>query len=146
MADPEVDVFSESSSDLFELETVSTSTHAFGGTGGAPSEASVEWSVVTAKAPDFSSASEDQRRFSTVARKRQHQRSGGSLLLGCRGRKAVNVATNVHRAPAKSGPEDWRWRGRAAALASSVDLGRNPTRHFAAASRISAPIPALSPR
>ncbi|CAA6665166.1 unnamed protein product [Spirodela intermedia] len=119
MADPEVDVFSESSSDLFELETVSTSTHAFGGTGGAPSEASIEWSVVTAKASDFSSAPEGQRRFSTVATRRRHQRSGG---LGCRGRKAINVAANVHRTPAKSGPEEWRWRGRVGALASSMDL------------------------
>ncbi|CAA7401895.1 unnamed protein product [Spirodela intermedia] len=132
MADPEVDVFSESSSDLFELETVSTSTHAFGGTGGAPSEASIEWSVVTAKASDFSSAPEGQRRFSTVATRRRHQRSGG---LGCRGRKAINVAANVHRTPAKSDPEEWRWRGRA-----------GQTGHLVAARRISAPIPSLSRR
>ncbi|XP_021722904.1 protein PHYTOCHROME KINASE SUBSTRATE 1-like [Chenopodium quinoa] len=137
------DTESDASSDLFEIECLSctsnpviqrprlvpsdgstTPTTAY-----APSEASIEWSVVTASAADFSIASdsEDQRsravpsgtRYKSSASKsspfakrgmsKEVQKPGSGLLLGCKSQKAVNVAQEVHRkSPARGISESQR--------------------------------------
>ncbi|CAO2829599.1 unnamed protein product [Amaranthus hypochondriacus] len=123
------DAESDASSDLFEIECLSctanpvmqsprlvpsdgsvTPTSRY-----APSEASIEWSVVTASAADFSfdSDSEDQR--STTLRSTRHKmglkmntsmkssvnkdvhKPVSSNMLGCQSQKSVNVAREVHR-------------------------------------------------
>ncbi|XP_022949325.1 protein PHYTOCHROME KINASE SUBSTRATE 1-like [Cucurbita moschata] len=101
---------SDCSSDLFEIESLTKQTNPFQSPTPsyyAPSEASVEWSVVTASALDF-----DERRISTTSPARvaapppppprrvgvneqvavvvQKRRSGS--LLGCKSEKAVRVA------------------------------------------------------
>ncbi|KAG1334478.1 protein PHYTOCHROME KINASE SUBSTRATE 4 [Cocos nucifera] len=89
------DLGSESSSELFEIESISLNSHPFFPTTGyEPSEASIEWSVVTASAANCSVASEgndDGLRGGNAPR--QH-RSG--LLLGCVSEKAVNVKADAY--------------------------------------------------
>ncbi|KAL0285663.1 UNVERIFIED_CONTAM: protein PHYTOCHROME KINASE SUBSTRATE 3 [Sesamum angustifolium] len=101
------DMASDASSDLFEIENISGSIITV-----RPSEASIQWSVVTASAADYSSVLSDyndetsvsvmgdktSRIHATVARNRggkeaQKSRPGG--LLGCKSHKAVDVAENV---------------------------------------------------
>lgn len=94
------DVRSEASSDLFEIESLSMSTHplftrsesatAAAAGGYEPSEASVEWSVVTASVANFSMASESGEQEATSLRKTRRS-SGSGLLLGCASEKAVDV-------------------------------------------------------
>ncbi|CAO2828793.1 unnamed protein product [Amaranthus hypochondriacus] len=119
------DTESDASSDLFEIECLSCTAnpimqsprilHSDGSvtptTRYAPSEASIEWSVVTASAADFSfgSDSEDQRTNGLhLTRHRMGSKPGSymnkevqkpvaSKLLGCKSQKAVNVAREVHR-------------------------------------------------
>ncbi|CAA7401896.1 unnamed protein product [Spirodela intermedia] len=144
-AEHEVDVCSESSSDLFELDNISTITLAYGVAGGAPREASIDRSVVTAKAAEFSSALGGWWRFSESARRRQkHQRDCGMPLLGCRSRKAVDVSTSAHRVLVKTGPGKWQLRNSAVAQTSPADLRQSPAKHLLAGRRISAPVPTLS--
>uniref|UniRef100_A0A1D1YVV5 Protein PHYTOCHROME KINASE SUBSTRATE 1 n=1 Tax=Anthurium amnicola TaxID=1678845 RepID=A0A1D1YVV5_9ARAE len=106
--DDDDDACSESSSDLFEIDSVSTSTLQFGMGGStsasttcsAPSEDSIAWSVVTASAANFSAMSDGERspREARKAGGGHRQRPGGGLLLGCGSEKAVGIASNTHKA------------------------------------------------
>uniref|UniRef100_A0A803M173 Uncharacterized protein n=1 Tax=Chenopodium quinoa TaxID=63459 RepID=A0A803M173_CHEQI len=106
------DVCSDASSDLFEIGNLSgvpgsqTSTPYY-----APSERSIEWSVVTASAADnFSSFSDhDDDHKSTIPRHRSHKNitlerkkvqrnsNSGGMFLGCTSHKAVDVIRNYHQ-------------------------------------------------
>ncbi|XP_010258382.1 PREDICTED: protein PHYTOCHROME KINASE SUBSTRATE 1-like [Nelumbo nucifera] len=135
------DMESDASSDLFEIENLSSNDNPFlmRQTSDAmwplsscatptscyePSEASIEWSVVTASAANFSVASEAPStitsdsdgmilKSTTTTRNetktmatpknlasKEVQRRGPGILLGCRSQKALNVAGNAHRVPA----------------------------------------------
>ncbi|XP_057514292.1 protein PHYTOCHROME KINASE SUBSTRATE 3-like [Actinidia eriantha] len=110
---------SDASSDLFEIETGHKllllqepdlcSQY-------EPSEASIEWSVVTTSAADFSvltdydekaisneiySSHEKMGKTKNVVRKEGQKGRPGSGLLGCKSHKAVNVSESVHRASEK---------------------------------------------
>ncbi|KAK9935158.1 hypothetical protein M0R45_022270 [Rubus argutus] len=71
----------------------------------APSEVSIDWSVATASAADFSSAMsdcEDLVRSSPTKTSRMNKdmvpiRHRSAVLLGCKSQKAVKVAANAHR-------------------------------------------------
>lgn len=116
------DMASEASSDLFEIENISrsgwqpsdqSSCIMSPSTQYAPSEASIEWSVVTASAAEFSSVcsgydhekhtvynttSNNRTRNQTKiepAKKAQKTRANG--LLGCKSHKSVKVAEPVYR-------------------------------------------------
>ncbi|KAK1357745.1 protein PHYTOCHROME KINASE SUBSTRATE 3 [Heracleum sosnowskyi] len=124
------DMASDASSDLFEIENISGIDHAVLSrqescnaaclsptTQYAPSEASIEWSVVTASAADYSSVFSDYedasvsvkgrmisgqvRNRNTCPKKvvdiKEPPKSGSSKLLGCRNHKAVRVAESTHR-------------------------------------------------
>lgn len=121
------DVESDASSDLFEIESLTGNPNSFLTRQGsdstdcvtpttcyAPSEASIEWSVVTASAGDFSIVSDyDERRLSTTSPVgnitaaaaatymikssygsdvKEIQRRRSNLLMGCKNQKAVRVA------------------------------------------------------
>jgi len=116
------DIESDGSSDLFEIENLSGSSHlqpiftkqTSDGMSSCmtptsryyePSESSIEWSVVTASAADFSAVSVDYDEkmlaensiinpclASTVPR-----RSRPNGLLGCNSQKAVDVAETAHK-------------------------------------------------
>ncbi|KAK6153401.1 hypothetical protein DH2020_013040 [Rehmannia glutinosa] len=119
------DMASDASSDLFEIENISgsifpsitsepaddVSTCMSPTSHYAPSEASIQWSVVTASAADYNSILSDYNDLNERERCRnnnmtnrssktrndckevQKSRSGG--LLGCKSHKAVDVAENV---------------------------------------------------
>ncbi|KAK7309781.1 hypothetical protein RJT34_06785 [Clitoria ternatea] len=120
------DAESDASSDLFEIESLTgksnsflarptsnvVSTCASPTTCYAPSEASIEWSVVTASALEYSTMSDydDQRSIATTrspirtslasssAKPRvikELQRRSPSMLLGCKSHKAVGVAVDA---------------------------------------------------
>ncbi|KAK4437071.1 protein PHYTOCHROME KINASE SUBSTRATE 1 [Sesamum alatum] len=119
------DMASDASSDLFEIENISGSMYPVQLTAAddmsicmspasqyAPSEASIQWSVVTASAADYSSVLSDyndensvsvmgdktSRIHATVARNRggkEALKSRPGNLLGCKSHKAVDVAENV---------------------------------------------------
>lgn len=127
------DMASDASSDLFEIENISGIDHAVLSrqescktscmsptTQYAPSEASIQWSVVTASAADFSSVVSDYEDASVSVKGRmipghvrnknncpkkvdmkEPPKSGSSKLLGCRNHKAVRVAEPTHRANEK---------------------------------------------
>ncbi|KAG6412883.1 hypothetical protein SASPL_125576 [Salvia splendens] len=103
------DVVSEASSDLFEIEEVSGSIYPLmqGADDDddepscmmspatslyAPSEASIQWSVVTASAADFSALSEFNNDSVSTKVVNQVQKSRPTGLLGCKSIKAVDVA------------------------------------------------------
>ncbi|KAJ8441333.1 hypothetical protein Cgig2_024845 [Carnegiea gigantea] len=115
------DTGSDASSDLFEIKCISCTANPVVGVGPrpsspdncrtpttcyAPSEASIEWSVVTASAADFSviSDSEDQRSTPIASSANPPKRPPATtkprprILLGCKSQKAVRVAGQVHRA------------------------------------------------
>ncbi|WOL09408.1 hypothetical protein Cni_G18161 [Canna indica] len=101
----EDDIRSEASSDLFEIESLSmTNSHPFIAcegsesmttTGYEPSEASVEWSVVTASVANFSIASESDEKITASLGRKARRSSGSGLLLGCVSEKAVNVTAGT---------------------------------------------------
>ncbi|XP_009782778.1 protein PHYTOCHROME KINASE SUBSTRATE 3-like [Nicotiana tabacum] len=134
------DMASDASSDLFEIENISSSGygHMNSQTTGdnyvpagcmstittqhAPSEASIEWSVITASAADYSSviSDYDEKRISiagnttsrinaanknsntkyTVGKEGQKTHPGG--LLGCKSNKAVSVVETVYKTGEKA--------------------------------------------
>lgn len=124
------DADSDASSDLFEIESFSTNPGQYltrqGSTNSitpttcyAPSEASIEWSVVTASAADFSVMSDSEELRTTTTKANRHglsingrttpgrgempkRRSG--ILSGCYSQKAVRVAGDVYRTSERTSP------------------------------------------
>ncbi|CAN0896582.1 Protein PHYTOCHROME KINASE SUBSTRATE 2 [Linum grandiflorum] len=100
----EADNESDASSDLFEIESVTGRVTPFlAGQASdvpsgcvtpiyAPSEASIDWSVVTASIADFSILS-DQEGFRPHS-PRPRRRSGGGSFLGCKSGESVRVAND----------------------------------------------------
>lgn len=105
------DAASDASSDLFEIESFSTNeNNSFlakqasenndarpsNANGYAPSEASVDWSVVTASVADFSTV-EDSTVIQRVKAGADTERVKGSgILSGCKNLKAVRVSGDEH--------------------------------------------------
>ncbi|KAJ0536385.1 putative protein PHYTOCHROME KINASE SUBSTRATE [Helianthus annuus] len=105
------DMASEASSDLFEIENISRSgwqpsesSCMSPSTQYAPSEASIEWSVVTASAADYSSVysgyDEKNSVYNTsgknkIERPKKTQRKLDNGLLGCKNFKSVKVVESV---------------------------------------------------
>lgn len=125
------DYESDASSELFEIESFSTKTNSLSGrqtsdgasicltpaTCYAPSEASIEWSVVTASAAEFSimSDSEDLRsantknqnrmtRFAKNAPEKELHKRLPNILSGCKSQKAVRVAGNAYKESDRATP------------------------------------------
>ncbi|KMS97468.1 hypothetical protein BVRB_5g126680 [Beta vulgaris subsp. vulgaris] len=107
--DQDEDVCSVASSDLFEIENLSGAPCSQASTPYyAPSEASIEWSVVTASAADNFSAFSDyddekiaiprQRSKNITMENKKVQRSSnsGGMFLGCTSHKAVDVVQNYN--------------------------------------------------
>nr|XP_043615557.1 protein PHYTOCHROME KINASE SUBSTRATE 3-like [Erigeron canadensis] len=113
------DMASEASSDLFEIENISRagwqpseSSAMSPSTQYAPSEASIEWSVVTASAAEFSSVysgyDEKHTAYNTKSKtkttepvKKPHKILANGLL-GCKSYNSVKVAEPVYRPVDKS--------------------------------------------
>lgn len=109
------DIDSDASSDLFEIENItvgSTATRSLCATPNnnpgvyAPSEASIEWSVVTASALDLGSIVSDYNEkkisaSSTSSRRYKASKSGGGIL-GCKSQKSVRVAESTCRSSPSS--------------------------------------------
>ncbi|KAI3733627.1 hypothetical protein L6452_13075 [Arctium lappa] len=105
------DAASDASSDLFEIESFSTNENNLflakqslenndgrpsNANGYAPSEASVDWSVVTASVADFSTI-EDSTVIQRVKAGAETERVKGSgILSGCKNLKAVRVSGDEH--------------------------------------------------
>ncbi|XP_022987536.1 protein PHYTOCHROME KINASE SUBSTRATE 1-like [Cucurbita maxima] len=103
------DAESDASSDLFEIETLTGNPNSFltrqpsdctdcvtPTTCYAPSEASIEWSVITASAADFS----DEHRLSTTSHDvKASLRRRSNHLIGCKNEKAVRVAGDKYGSP-----------------------------------------------
>ncbi|GMN41839.1 hypothetical protein TIFTF001_011057 [Ficus carica] len=106
---------SDASSDLFEIDSLTGKTNPFLArrpsddqtsgcvtptTGYAPSEASIQWSVVTASAADYSVMSDCEETITRPASKTRMSKEfpRRSILLGCKSQKAVNVAGDAYRA------------------------------------------------
>lgn len=101
---------SDSSSDLFEIESLTKGNPFLSrqeSVGYAPSEASIEWSVITASAADFSVLS-DSEEFTVPCPKKGgiNSKLGSlkeipklrpSILSGCKNHRAVSVAGDAHR-------------------------------------------------
>ncbi|PSR88344.1 Protein PHYTOCHROME KINASE SUBSTRATE like [Actinidia chinensis var. chinensis] len=105
------DAGSDASSDLFEIESFPNTSNQFP-TCYTPSEASIEWSVVTASAADFSIVSDSEDPVSaaattgarkmgpgakTEAGKGVEKRLSRIVLLGCKSQRAVRVAGDNYR-------------------------------------------------
>lgn len=126
------DYESDASSELFEIESFSTKTNSLLGrqtsdgasscltptTCYAPSEASIEWSVVTASAAEFSIMSDSENlrsantknksimtRIAKNAPEREMHKRLPSILLGCKSQKAVRVAGDSYKASDKAIPK-----------------------------------------
>ncbi|KAH7683599.1 hypothetical protein IHE45_05G193700 [Dioscorea alata] len=88
--DDDDDLLSETSSDLFEIDSLSINGSSLfrPETGYEPSEASIDWSVTTA------SAGNDERPRLDIHEGKRPSKSGKhSMLLGCASEKAVNVTS-----------------------------------------------------
>lgn len=100
------DTESDASSDLFEIESFAGNPT----TCYEPSEASIEWSVVTASAADFSAMSDCEELRPTSTKKtdakaetnKEIQRRRSGILLGCKSQKAVQVAGDAYRTNEKA--------------------------------------------
>ncbi|KAI5679044.1 hypothetical protein M9H77_09994 [Catharanthus roseus] len=98
---------SDASSDLFEIESFSTNpTQA---NNYAPSEVSIDWSVVTASAADFSALSDTEEVLDLALNGKRttikdNPRRRPSILSGCTSHKAVNVAGDIRKINEKSSP------------------------------------------
>ncbi|KAK8686183.1 hypothetical protein V6N13_125210 [Hibiscus sabdariffa] len=105
---PEDDNGTEGSSDLFEIGGQASESDGMSScmmTPYAPSETSIEWSVVTASAADCSGYGDETKSAKSIiaptskaagmAKDAQRSRAGG--LLGCRKHKAVMVAESAYR-------------------------------------------------
>ncbi|KAL4633698.1 hypothetical protein ACB092_04G141400 [Castanea dentata] len=141
------DLGSDSSSDLFEIESLSSAVkplftrQASDGMSSCmtsttkyePSEASIEWSVVTASAADFSvvNAGYDEKKLevntklSGVAKTKSIvdkdvQNSRPSGLLSCKSHKALNVVETAYRTNEKAKSESIQHQR----LDSSVSVGK----------------------
>ncbi|KNA20410.1 hypothetical protein SOVF_052340 [Spinacia oleracea] len=108
---------SDASSDLFEIETLSGVPGSPTSTPYAPSEGSIEWSVVTASAVDNFSTFSDEHEFTFPReweRERERERSknntmekrkmqirssnsGSGMFLGCTSHKALDVVRNYNQ-------------------------------------------------
>ncbi|KAK2975360.1 hypothetical protein RJ640_007857 [Escallonia rubra] len=124
---------SDASSDLFEIESFSNNSNPFlarDSSDGmsscvtprncyAPSEASIEWSVVTASAADFSAMSDSEevrtagsttnpsgmvKNVRSAPAKEAHKRRP-SILMGCKSHRALRVAGDAYRTNEKAIPE-----------------------------------------
>ncbi|XP_008446342.2 protein PHYTOCHROME KINASE SUBSTRATE 1-like [Cucumis melo] len=119
------DMESDASSDLFEIESLTKNPDSFLTRQGsdstdycvtpttcyAPSEASIEWSIVTASAADFSVVSDyDEHRLSisspvrnvtSAAAATYIRRRRSNLLMGCKNQKAVMVAGDKYGSAAE---------------------------------------------
>ncbi|KAK9066539.1 hypothetical protein SSX86_013862 [Deinandra increscens subsp. villosa] len=109
------DMASEASSDLFEIENISRTTGwqpsesscMSPSTQYAPSEASIEWSVVTASAAEFSTGYDERHNTrakskSKIEVPKRSQRKADNGLLGCKSFKSVKVVEPVCRTNDKS--------------------------------------------
>ncbi|XP_016434061.1 protein PHYTOCHROME KINASE SUBSTRATE 2-like [Nicotiana tabacum] len=113
---------SDASSDLFEIESFpsnNTANPSFARQGSdgmscyAPSEVSIDWSVVTASAADFSIMSDSEETKipsirtkygkETAGREKAKRRSG--ILLGCNSHKAVGVVGDAYKGSEKTSME-----------------------------------------
>ena len=128
------DTESDASTDLFEIESLTgkanpfLARHASDAASGcvtpttcyAPSEASIEWSVVTASAADFSVMSDYEERRPSITlpspirtfsattnaetkHNKEFQMRRSSGLLGCNSQKAVKVAGDAYKTNEKAG-------------------------------------------
>ncbi|CAL5431018.1 unnamed protein product [Camellia sinensis] len=132
------DIESDASSDLFEIESFTNNSNPFldrqasdgmsssfviPTTCYAPSEASIEWSVVTASAADFSVVSDCEDPISSAAapkkaRKMVPNAKAGvdgerekrltGILLGCKSQKAVRIARDAYITNGKAVPDPRR--------------------------------------
>ncbi|XP_068638878.1 protein PHYTOCHROME KINASE SUBSTRATE 1 [Aristolochia californica] len=107
------DLCSDSSSDLFELGGLPGPQPALSRQGSdgasscmAPTEASIEWSVVTASAVGYSVSGSEYgdpkvvpAKMGKVSMVKEAQRRQSSSLLGCRSSKALNVAVEALKTP-----------------------------------------------
>lgn len=116
------DTESDASSDLFEIESLTSNNNPSltrqESTCYEPSEASIEWSVVTAKTVDLSTISEsdyDDRRREILIEKtvtgKDGQRRRPGILLGCKSHKAVRVANDVYKTNERGKTDPWRHNG-----------------------------------
>lgn len=108
--DHDQDSDSDASSDLFEIESLYIDNPYDPAACYAPSEASIEWSVVTASAADFSLLSDTDEVSSTIQTPcikksglnsrtcsfKEMPKIRPSILSGCKSQKSVNVAGDAH--------------------------------------------------
>ncbi|KAK9675884.1 hypothetical protein RND81_11G038400 [Saponaria officinalis] len=115
------DTESDASSDLFEIECLSCTGDPVVASresrndesdGYEPSEASVDWSVVTASAADFTAVSDTEDQKSTLtsvtgggmtdqeSRSSEKKSRRVGVFGGCRSQKAVRIADNVYKTSA----------------------------------------------
>ncbi|XP_052184498.1 protein PHYTOCHROME KINASE SUBSTRATE 1-like [Diospyros lotus] len=119
------DTESDASSDLFEIESFTNKCNpllqrqesdGLSSCVYAPSEASIEWSVVTASAADFSAMSDSEELITSSAAVKVQKMAAGAkaaagkdmekrrsgIILGCKSHKALNVAGDAYRTNGKS--------------------------------------------
>ncbi|KAM7269355.1 hypothetical protein ACFE04_024852 [Oxalis oulophora] len=101
---------SDASSDLFEIDSLSGKANDFPGTY-EPSEASIEWSVVTASMADFGVTSdyEEISRLKTktvpIPKIKPNPNSKTRVLMGCNTQKATRIVENSYKTPERGNLE-----------------------------------------